>query len=108
MTDSHKERLVQCYTTLVDNMIVDGVLVHLISAHILTFREVEEITYHGVRAIQVQALLNTLIRKPDHAFDKFIEALQSTQQGHLANLLIREGKSFVLCIWRYLVCCTYG
>lgn len=105
MTDSHKDRLRSCYEVLVNNMSVDSVLISLVSEYILTFGECDEITKAGVRAKQVQAFINTLIRKPDHAFDKLVDALRSTQQDNLAILLTKPGKSSVL-IMRYLVCCT--
>lgn len=106
MTDTHKKRIANCYEAFIDNMSVDGIIVRLISACILTVGEVDEIAKHRVRAKQIQTLLTTLLHKPDHAFDILVGALWSTEQGHLANLLLKEGKSSVYYIKRYLVCCT--
>lgn len=95
MTDFHQNQIIKFYEDLVTYMSVDGVIVRFIPSHLLTFGEVEEITKHGERAKQVEALLKTLLRKPDRAFDKLVDALRSTKQGHLANLLIGEGKHSV-------------
>ena len=54
---------------------------------VLTAREADEIgQVHGIDA-QNDVLLKHLIRKPDGAYEIFRDALRTTQQGHVANVL---------------------
>lgn len=103
MTDVHKNKIIKCYAVLVENMTVDGVIVCLIPPRLLTFLEIENISAHKGRAKQAQELLNTLLRKSDCAFDELVKALLSTNQCHLSDLLLREGKCSVF-TWMHFVC----
>lgn len=101
MTDVHKTRINRCYKDLVDNMNVDVVVDSLRSAGVLTLREDDERCRSRGTAMQARALLNILQRKSDAAFDKFVVALDSTGQAHLANLLVREGKKYIISAKQY-------
>lgn len=96
MTDVHKDTISTCYKSLVDNLVVDDVVNHLRSSIILTPRNAEDIQQSGGISKKAETLLNILLRKPDVAFDKLVEALNSTRQTHLANLLVREGKTCIM------------
>lgn len=92
MTEFHNNRIQECYTDLVDNMEVAGVVNHFISAHLFTLRNADDIRQPTGKAQQVETLLNIVLCKPDIAYSKLVEALKATRQGHLAKLLLRKGR----------------
>lgn len=77
---------------LVENMEVDVVVDRLRSKLVLTQTDDDKIRHCGPRRAQACKLLDIIQRKQDKAFNIFVEALRSTDQHHLANLLVREGK----------------
>lgn len=92
MTDSHKKRINDCYQALVDNMEVEDLVNHLRSAHLLTKRYTDTINQFRGKSAKAESLLNIILRRPDVAFGKLVEALQSTSQSHLATLLLRKSR----------------
>lgn len=94
MTEPHKNQILKCRDAFVKYMTVDVIVFRLIYAHLLNPEESEDIMKHKKKAKQAKALLDVVIGKPDRAFDKLFEALQSSKQGRLANLLLGKGKRF--------------
>lgn len=101
MTDVHMQRINTCYKALVVTMAVYPVLNYLYDVGCLTQWEIDEIRHLSERSKMARALLDILLRKSDRAFNMFVKALQSTAQGHLAHLLLREGEYslvIILCL----------
>ena len=57
----------------------------------LSGREVARIKEKGNIDAMNECLLDFLVRKPDRAFMEFVNALRSTDQGHVASLLVKRG-----------------
>lgn len=93
MTDFHLQRINVCYQDLVNKMVVDRVMLCLVSADIINIHEYEDIFQLGGMAKKAGALLDILARRSDQAFDTLVNALQSTDQSHLADMLLRERES---------------
>ena len=63
------------------------------SQKVLSGREVTRIKEKGNIDAMNECLLDFLVRKPDRAFMEFVNALRSTDQGHVASLLVKRGGS---------------
>ena len=93
MTKRHKQLLSENRNRLVENMFPDDVLNLLVSSKVLSGREVTRIKEKGNINAMNECLLDFLERKPDRAFKEFVNALRSTNQGHVANLLKMQGET---------------
>lgn len=105
MTDFHRQQIHICYKDIIDNMAVENVLDHRSLS--LTQWELENILHLKGKAKKAGALLDIILQKPDPAFDTLVEALQSTEQGHLADLLLGERESshtIIYSAW-HIICC---
>ena len=96
MTKRHKQLLSENRNRLVENMFPDDVLNLLVSSKVLSGREVTRIKEKGNIDVMNECLLDFLVRKPDRAFMEFVNALRSTDQGHVASLLVKRGETSVL------------
>ena len=87
MSGDNKRRLERHRPELVENLIPAEVINHLRADEVLTPREADGISRAGGVYAQNEALLNTLLRKPNGVFDIFLQSMKNTGQQHLAQLL---------------------
>ncbi|KAK3597936.1 hypothetical protein CHS0354_042281 [Potamilus streckersoni] len=88
MSGQHKQKLQQEHrAALVENMIPDDIFNDLISKKVLTASDVTRIKEKNTREAINEELLDTLIRRPDRAFNVFVDSLKRTLQEHLASLI---------------------
>ena len=94
MSDSHKKILNKVQKDLCENMNPAPVLISLTSMLILDRFDVDEIRAngHATKRAQVVNIINTLQEKPDAAFQCLIDALDQTEQRHVANVIRQELK----------------
>ncbi|CAI9740341.1 type III domain-containing 3B [Octopus vulgaris] len=85
MSEEHKKLVKDKRVELVQNMIANDVLDHLLQKDVLTMSEKDRIKAEG--ASMNKKLIDTIMCKPDKAFFVFVDALEKTRQRHLANLL---------------------
>ncbi|KAI0240605.1 hypothetical protein LSAT2_008668 [Lamellibrachia satsuma] len=71
-------------------MFPDDILNLLVSNKVLSGRDVTRIKEKGNIDAMNECLLDFLVRKPDRAFMEFVNALRSTDQGHVASLLVKR------------------
>ena len=93
MTRHHKQLLGENRSSLVENMIPAQILNLLMSSQVLSGHDVTHIKEKGNFDAMNECLLDFLVRKPDHAFMEFVNALRSTDQAHVANLLEKRGET---------------
>ena len=87
MTEDHKKQLDTQRPELVRNMNPTEVINELRSHEVLTPRDADEISHAGGTDAQNEKLLDYLLRKPDHAYGTFCDALQVTGQKALGAVV---------------------
>ncbi|CAI9740339.1 kinesin-related protein 4-like isoform X3 [Octopus vulgaris] len=85
ISEEHKKLLKDNRVELVQNMIANDVLDHLLQKDVLTMSEKDRIKAEG--ASMNKKLIDTIMCKQDKAFFVFVDALKKTCQPHLADLL---------------------
>ncbi|XP_029650540.2 uncharacterized protein LOC115223936 isoform X3 [Octopus sinensis] len=85
MSEEHKKLVKDNRVKLVQNMIANDVLDHLLQKDVLTMSEKDRIKAEG--ASMNEKLIDTIMCKQDKAFFVFVDALKNTGQPHLADLL---------------------
>ncbi|XP_036368598.1 uncharacterized protein LOC115223936 isoform X9 [Octopus sinensis] len=85
MSEEHKKLVKDNRVKLVQNMIANDVLDHLLQKDVLTMSEKDRIKAEG--ASMNKKLIDTIMCKQDKAFFVFVDALKNTGQPHLADLL---------------------
>ncbi|XP_063818732.1 caspase-2 isoform X2 [Pseudophryne corroboree] len=87
MQERHKDALIKLRVALVQEMVPDELVEHLVSKKILTPFMQEKIQCKGVSYRQNSTLLDLLPRRGPKAFTIFCTALRDTGQEHLAEQL---------------------
>jgi len=94
MSDEHRNKIRSNRTNLVKFMDTEnGLLDHLIEQEIISYEEAERILPVKDQNDKAKILIDILLRKSDHAFQKFTESLRETGQIHVAYILTGEGNS---------------
>ena len=93
MTQEHKQLLRSNRKKLVENMIPYDVLNELMSKKVLSSGNVTSIKEKGNINAMNEFLLEILERRPDRAFQEFVNALRSNGYHHVANLLEKRGET---------------
>ncbi|KAM9327080.1 caspase-2 [Gastrophryne carolinensis] len=93
MQEHHKNALTRLRVTLVQEVMPDELVEHLLAAGILTQYMKEQIESKGVTFRKITTLLDYLPRRGPHAFTIFCDALRRTQQEHLAELLEEKAQN---------------
>ena len=91
MTEDHINTIRACRPKLVNRMTPDPVLDHL--ALTISLQEMETIKAEKVRYRKVDTFLDVLIRKSDDAYHTFLDSLDGTKQGFLAEMLRKHDTS---------------
>ncbi|XP_075071845.1 caspase-2 isoform X2 [Mixophyes fleayi] len=87
MQKRHKDALIKMRVTLIEEMVPDELVEHLVSKKILTPYMQAEIQSKKMSYRQNSSLLDILPRRGPHAFSIFCTALRDTGQEHLAAQL---------------------
>ncbi|XP_068113980.1 caspase-2 [Hyperolius riggenbachi] len=87
MQEHHKGALTKLRVTLLQEMVPEELIEHLLAENVLTPFMKEHIETKGVTFRRNTALLDLLPRRGPHAFSAFCTALRKTGQEHLAELL---------------------
>ncbi|XP_071985554.1 caspase-2 [Engystomops pustulosus] len=93
MQDHHKEALIKLRVRLIEEMVADELMEHLVSKKVLTPYMQEKIQSKGVSFRQNSALLDMLPKRGPEAFSIFCTALRDTDQEHLARQLEHQTQS---------------
>ena len=96
MSVDHKRVLNQQHNTLRENLELSGLLPELRSRGALTKHDVEKVRAKDTSAEQNSLLLELLSKKPDAAYTELVQALDKTNQPHLAKCLQPTGEMFSL------------
>ena len=88
MTLQHRNILRSNLPLLVEDGIPDELLTELMSKNVISRADYAKIKEVRPDHKQMAMLVWQVARKSDDAFHKFCEALQETQQDHLANALV--------------------
>ena len=87
----HVKLIQNNYKFLVENVdTMSGLLDIMFQSESLTKREIERIESKNCSYKKNQELLSLLMRKSQNSFDRFIEALETTEQKHIAGKFILE------------------
>ncbi|XP_069835921.1 caspase-2 isoform X3 [Dendropsophus ebraccatus] len=90
MQDHHKEALIRLRVRLIQEMVPDELIDHLVAKKVLTPYMQEKIQSKGVSFRQNGALLDLLPKRGPDAFSIFCTALRDTDQEHLAQQLEQQ------------------
>ncbi|KAM4031415.1 caspase-2 [Anomaloglossus baeobatrachus] len=90
MQDHHKNALIRLRVKLIQEMVPDELIEHLIEKKVLTPYMQEKIQSKGVSFRQNSALLDLLPKRGPNAFSIFCAALRDTDQEHLAEQLEQQ------------------
>ena len=91
------------YTTLVDEMDAGATFLnYLLQYEVLDEQETDEIKALTVRHKKNEKLLDFVMRTTSAQYDKFLEALQESKQGHVSSIL--EGEK-MLCFSKVVGTC---
>ena len=85
MDEVHRDAIRHSTTALVKDMEVSEVVDHLFQNGIVNDYKRGQIMAKTTRHEKVRTLLDQLTRSSDHAFDVFLQALNDTNQEHLAR-----------------------
>ena len=93
MSAANKDNLQSNWSSLVNDMDSESVLLHLQTESVITNDEAKRI--EELRPSERnEAILHVVIRKPNSAFYQFKDALNETNHPHLADLLKSSGNIF--------------
>lgn len=87
MDETHLEALRRNWINLIENLIPNEVLDHMLEKNVLTHDMYEEIRAKPTRKDQITEFLFVLQRRGPEAFAKFISALEATHQDFIAQQL---------------------
>jgi len=87
MTQVHKDKLLDNREMIVEHAQVGPLMTPLLQARVLTKRQKDTIMSCITEEVKVECLLDMLPGLPDSAYSAFVEALRSTKQLHIVNLL---------------------
>ncbi|CAN2391527.1 Belongs to the peptidase C14A family, partial [Pristimantis euphronides] len=93
MQDQHKDALLKLRVKLIQDMVPDELIEHLVAKRVLTPYMQEKIQCKGVSFRQNSALLDLLPKRGPDAFSIFCAALRDTDQQHLAEQLEEQARS---------------
>ena len=105
MTKEHKEKIRMCTQTLSKNMQPLPVIEELYSVNIVTDHEREQCKSKPTRTEQVIELMDIMERKADGGFKYLLDALASSSQVHLSDLLedgVRRRGRYCTCMSCYI------
>ena len=86
MTKAHEDLLTSNRVAIVDDLLVDDVIIHLLSKFVFDDNDVELIRSEKTSKRQAEKLLDLLVKKGDQAFEHFLSALRDPYP-YLAELL---------------------
>jgi len=88
LSSQHSQLLRRHYSHLIDHMDPDGGLIgNLFSARVVSHREMENIRAEKTSYDRNEYLIKLLLRKSESDILLFVEALRSTNQPHIADIL---------------------
>ncbi|KAM3914081.1 caspase-2 [Leptodactylus fuscus] len=90
MQEHHKDALIRLRVRLLQEMVPDELIEHLVAKKVLTPYMQEKIQSKGVSFRQNSALLDLLPKRGPNAFSIFCAALRDTDQEHLADQLEQQ------------------
>lgn len=84
MEDIHRKALTESITFLKKNLLVKGVLDHLVQEDIITFDLKQTINYPVTDGDKVSELVCMLPKRGPRAFEVMLKSLRATSQEHVA------------------------
>ena len=87
MTPEHKENLDNHILIIVENTQIENILSHMLQCKLLNRVEYDEVKTMQTTTKKVETFLSILQRKPDEAYDSFINVLKQTGHEHVAHSL---------------------
>ncbi|GAB1611224.1 caspase-2-like [Argonauta hians] len=93
MNKEDAEKLIEKRVELVDNILIDGLVTHLIARKVLTKRNAENINVLCGNSKQVEYLLDLLPCRGPDAFNNFCEALKENGQEFIVSNFLKNNKT---------------